>query len=519
MRRSICFLAVTFAASCASWDHTRTHLVDPVNALVHSAYPKAFRALDAAAYADLHAEAARATARTEADSMFAEWTSIERAYCVIHSVTPTDDDHITADCTLRLDGVRATSSKCTTFQRQRIDCRFHGDAWEITSIDSDPADIYATAGTRFVDETSERGIAFVQASCGVEDRCGVVRAYLPGSGLGIGDVDHDGFDDAVLVGGRDIKLFLNRGGRFEDATEARGFGPVEQGEARYAIIVDIDNDGDRDVFVGMLDHDNILFRNRGDAHFDRVGASELGITPSRESTGACFADFDGDGTLDIYVANGANLLQKDPEPVYNAWNGTANQLFVQDANGRFREVTEKAGVGDTGWALACTASDYDSDGDVDLFVANDFGQDRLYRNDGHGRFEEISEDVGIVYRGSSMGATFGDADGDGDLDVFVAGMASNSRWIVDQAGYPAPAPWPVSWLFRPHVLAIVKEMFHGNRFYANLGNGEFQEVSMPTGTANSGWAWGGVFFDYDNDSHLDLYVLNGLISGEVKDDL
>ena len=98
-------------------------------------------------------------------------------------------------------------------------------------------------------------------------------------------------------------------------------------------------------------------------------------------------------------------------------------------------------------------------------------------------------------------------------------MASNASWILGQPGFPAPAPWPIRVVLRARVLEMMKEMFHGNRFYLNRGDGTFEEVSEESGVANSGWAWGGVFLDYDNDTRLDVYVVNGLLSGRDKDEL
>jgi hypothetical protein len=182
-------------------------------------------------------------------------------------------------------------------------------------------------------------------------------------------------------------------------------------------------------------------------------------------------------------------------------------------------VTDRAGVGDSGWALACTTADYDSDGDVDLFVANDFGKNVLYRNRGDGSFDDVTEEAGIGIRASHMGASFGDVDGDGHPDLFVTAMASNSAWIVDQPGFPAPAPFPIGFLFRGAVLEALKEMLGGNRLFMSRGDGTFTEVSTLSGTRHSGWAWGGVFFDYDNDGRLDIYVPNGLVTGEDSADL
>jgi hypothetical protein len=166
------------------------------------------------------------------------------------------------------------------------------------------------------------------------------------------------------------------------------------------------------------------------------------------------------------------------------------------------------------------AADYDLDGDIDLFVGNDFGVDRLYRNDGTGRFEEVSSKVGVDKPVASMSADWGDFDGDGDFDLFVGGMNSGSAWVLEAPSFRIKrVPLLLDLAFRPYVRAAVREWFRGNRFYENLGDGTFREVAHDTGTQNSGWAWGTVWLDFDNDGELDLYGSNGMVSGADEDDL
>ena len=115
-------------------------------------------------------------------------------------------------------------------------------------------------------------------------------------------------------------------------TAARGIVTPEKGECRYAIFGDIDNDGDPDLFVGVLYGDHLLFRNDGTGKFTRVDAAKAGIPCPGNTTGACFADFDGDGDLDLYIVNGENLMVKEPSPVYHAQNGHANQLLLNQGD-------------------------------------------------------------------------------------------------------------------------------------------------------------------------------------------
>lgn len=192
---------------------------------------------------------------------------------------------------------------------------------------------------------------------------------------------------------------------------------------------------------------------------------------------------------------------------------------MSNGDGTFTDRTVEAGVGHTGWALAVATADYDLDGDTDIFVGNDVGFDVLYRNRGDGTFDDVAVESGIAFRGSTMSAAWGDLNGDGYPELFAPAMDSNSRWMIDQPGFPAPAPWLARLFIRPIILGILKEMLYGNRFYLNQGDGTFREAADELGVRRSGWAWSGLFLDYDNDTQLDLYCINGFISGEKKDDL
>ena len=494
-------------------------MVEPINKLVHQDFPRALKAGDMERLRGLHAQAAWPSARERAAALVGGFSQIEASSCVIDAVTPAGRDRLEVDALLRLDGRLDGGARRSVWQRLRVRCARLDGVWLIEGSETVDGDEVIGDVPSYRDRAAELGVAFVQESCGVVDECGVTREFLAGSGVGVGDLDGDGEDDVVLVGGRDVQLYVNRGGQLVDESSQRGFVPIPLGEGRFPVIADLDGDGARDVLVTVLGSQNLVYKNRGDGTFAQIASDDLGITSNGESTSAVVADFDRDGDLDVFLGGGGNLMTLQPDPIYNAKNAAADQYFVNEGHGHFVDRTKEAGLGDTGWALAATGSDYDNDGDVDLFVANDFGYDCLYKNNGDGTFQDVANDVGIAYRGSSMGASFGDVDNDGDVDLFVTGMASNTRWIIDQPGYPAPAAWPLNVLFRPFILDVIREMFHGNRFYLNRGDGTFAEVSQATGTRNCGWAWSGLFVDYDNDSNLDLYVLNGLVSGAVKDDL
>jgi len=201
------------------------------------------------------------------------------------------------------------------------------------------------------------------------------------------------------------------------------------------------------------------------------------------------------------------------------FNQFLHQSLARAWKSRDRDATKLSGTGHPAWALAVSASDYDLDGDVDIFVGNDVGWNVLLRNRGDATFEKVTVDAGIVYRGTSMSASWGDVNGDGYPDLFVAAMDSNSSWMLDQPAFPSPAPWILNLFLRWHVLDILGEMLYGNRLYLSNGDGTFREEAGPRGVRQNGWAWSSLLVDFDNDADLDVYSVNGFISGEREDDL
>ena len=214
--------------------------------------------------------------------------------------------------------------------------------------------------------------------------------------------------------------------------------------------------------------------------------------------GVAMLDFDSDGLLDIYFINGADLASE----VAPAKTGPRywNRLYRNLGKWRFENVTEQAGVAGRGYGMGVAAADYDNDGDPDLFVTN-FGPDILYRNDGDGTFEDVSVEVGIRGAGWSSGATFLDYNRDGLLDLFVAGyldwdMAGNrpcGSFLSERRSYCHPR------LFGPAAHSL----------YRNLGGGRFEDVSAKTGvSAHPGKGLGVALGDFDADGWVDIFVAN-----------
>ena len=211
-------------------------------------------------------------------------------------------------------------------------------------------------------------------------------------------------------------------------------------------------------------------------------------------------DYDRDGDEDIYFLNGS------PLPGTKATEPPRNALYRNDGNWKFTDVTERAGVGDTGYGLGVCAGDYDNDGDLDLYV-NNFGPNVLYRNNGNGTFTDVTRRAGVAAGNRvGAGACFLDMDKDGDLDLYVSNYVAFSyqkHHVSYMAGFPAyvgPLNYPAT----------------ADLLYRNNGNGTFTDVSAASGVGDhSGTGMGMVCADYDDDGDTDIVVGNDLAGNFV----
>jgi hypothetical protein len=268
----------------------------------------------------------------------------------------------------------------------------------------------------------------------------------------------------------------------------------EGGACIDAVWGDYNNDGWPDLYLVRWGP-NRLFRNNGDGTFTDVTAQARVGDPGNGSCAVWF-DYNDDGYLDLYVGNyfrSVDLFRlKDTrimhEDFETARDGGRNVFYRNNGDGTFAEVGEELQVNDAGWTLDVGTGDCDNDGDPDLFVANDFGPDKLYRNNGDGSFSDVSDaTIGWdTYKG--MNIDLGDFNNDGWLDLYVCNIYTKE---------------------------YVKE---GNRLHRNMGDGTFKDISFEAGVFDAGWAWAGRFWDYDNDGWLDLMVANGYISANPKDE-
>ncbi len=338
-------------------------------------------------------------------------------------------------------------------------------------------------------------------------------------GVSLGDFDGDGLEDLYVSqpGGLPNRLYRNNGdGTFSDMTSAAGLDVLD--DTSMSLFADLDNDGDQDlVLIGTTP---MLFRNRGDGRFAFEAGSGLDVSKEQAAmlTGAALADYDLDGDLDLYVCAydfwQAGAEYDAPTPYYDAVNGPANLLFRNDGRGGFEEVSRSAGMAPSNnrFSFAAAWGDHDSDGDPDLYVANDFGRNNLYVNNGDGTFDDQAAELGVEDLGAGMSAAWGDYDNDGDLDLYTANMWSSAGLrITGSTEFDSVAPGAERQLFRRQA--------QGNSLFRNDGAGGFTDVSESAGVRAARWAWASDFVDLDSDGLLDLFVLNGFITGERMDDL
>ena len=379
-----------------------------------------------------------------------------------------------------------------------------------------------------------------------------------GGGAAWIDYDNDGDEDLYLTSGDAMDHFYenNGDGTFTEKGVEVGLVITDFIFTTGVIVGDIDNDGFKDLFVTTdfsdleSPHKNLLFRNNGDGTFSEIWEEE-GVADKAYSMGATFLDFNQDGLLDIYVVN----YIRDGDFIYDANNviiGFAhtcyrNTLYLNQGDNEFLEVAVTHNLNDSGCSLAVTISDFDTDGDADIYLANDFGEfilpNSLYQNN-NGNFEDVAPLLEADISMYGMGITVGDVDMDRDMDFYVTNfgknvLLENNQTVFTEIGSEAGVA--DEWVFQDSVQAIGwgtafldidndmdLDLYVANgfvpgpsailstgtgqpdRLFINDGIGNFTEVSEGYGTTNTQEARGVSFADYDNDGDLDIVsvVLN-----------
>ena len=358
---------------------------------------------------------------------------------------------------------------------------------------------------RFVNVADSAGVSFKH-----ENGASPAK-YMPETMAGgalIFDYNDDGWPDLFFVNGGSFadrrvassarhRLYRNMAnGKFADATESSGIGI--SGFGMGACSADYDNDGWPDLYVTAVGS-NKLYHNTGKGAFGDA-TEKAGVSAGLWSTSCAFGDIDNDGDVDLYVARYVDFsvdnnkycrLLEDVRAYChpNVYNGVPDILFRNNGDGTFSDITKEAGVNKVGNGLGVVFGDYDDDGWIDIYVANDSTPNFLYHNKSKGVFEEVGFWAGAAVGGdgkalAGMGTDMGDIDGDGLLDIFVTNLDGQTHSL-----------------------------------YKNAGKGLFTNTTFPSGVGEATLpfvGFGAAFLDYDNDGDLDLSIANGDVIDNIK---
>ncbi|MGK0186212.1 MAG: hypothetical protein ACI9R3_001995 [Verrucomicrobiales bacterium] len=343
---------------------------------------------------------------------------------------------------------------------------------------------------------------------------GAIARPAAGHGIAIGDVNDDGLDDVYLCQSPalpNLLLIQQPDGTVIDTAPEAGVNWLEG--TRAAILNDLDNDGDEDL-VAVLGSNVVIQANDGTGQF--------ALKAVVDTVSSLFAvnavDYDNDSDLDLFICGytlSSGVDQNDvfanPMPFEDATNGAPNVMLRNDGGWSFTDVTEEIGLGQNSgkFSYASSWDDYDSDGDLDCYVANDFGRNNLYRNDG-GTFTDVAAALDIEDIGPGMSASWGDYNNDGHPDIYVSNMFSSAgNRITHNAQFKSDIDDAQKRDFQRHA--------RGNSLFRNNGDGSFTDTSVASGVTLGRWAWGSVFADFNNDGWQDLYVTNGFITADDPD--
>ena len=374
----------------------------------------------------------------------------------------------------------------------------------------------------FHDAQASSGIAFVNHI--VDDAGKAYKAvhYDHGSGVCAADVDSDGKIDVFFVTQRGSNaLYHNDGaGKFSDITASAGLTTTDQIGVGCAF-GDIDNDGKTDLFVTTVRHGNHLWHNDGGGKFSDITAA-AGVGYSGHSSGAVFFDYDGDGLLDLFVANVGRYTtdKKGPGDYYigvdDAFQGhlhpdraEASILYRNLGGNKFADVTKATGLVDKSWSGDATVIDVNEDGRPDLYLTNMQGENHLWRNVDGKRFVDDTYAWFPRTPFGAMGIKAFDFNGDGHVDLYITDMHSDMIDMIDPTDWSGKARKTDPTHVMDHMLPTGRaHLMFGNALFAATGK-TFAEVSDSLGVETY-WPWGPSADDLNADGWDDLFVTNSM---------
>ncbi len=365
-----------------------------------------------------------------------------------------------------------------------------------------------------LDEQLAKGIPYWRAR--LDPACGI--DVYGNKGIAVGDIDNDGADEIYVCqpGGLPNRLFKYRDGVLEDLSERAGVNLLD--DTSSALFVDWRNIGHQDLLL-LTPSGPLLMLNDGTGRFTpRPDAFQFARPPQGSFTGMAAADYDRDGAVDVYLCTyvyfQSEAQYRYPVPYHDAQNGPPNYLFRnrlgKDGSGHFEDVTEASGIDQNNnrYSFAAAWCDYDSSGWPSVYVANDFGRNNLYKNEG-GKFRDVAAEAGVEDIGPGMSAAWFDYDGDGRFDLYVSNMWSDSGQRITSSKAFQPAQQNPE-AYRRHT--------KGNSLYRNLGNGRFEETGAKECVEVGRWAWASDAHDFDNDGSPEIFITCGMLSNQSAED-
>ncbi len=373
----------------------------------------------------------------------------------------------------------------------------------ITLEQQDAIDRY---GLSLSEVAAASGIEFVHSRPRVDEKLGNIEPQIAsmGASVSVVDFDRDGWNDLYVTSsspGSFNRLYRNQGdGQFVDVAESLGVADLNQsgtGACMGSVWADYDNDGYEDLFVYKWGRPE-LFHNDGGRGFTRVTA-EAGLLDWINAGTATWFDYDGDGLVDLFIGGywpddvrleSIQTTRIMPESFEYANNGGRNWLLRNTGDGKFIDVSREVGLTSTRWTLAVVAADFNDDGQPDLFVSNDYGMSELYLNEvgpNGRRFREIGYEAGVGRNPKSgMNACIGDVLNSGTHAIYETNISEEGVLIQGNNLWMPAAP----------------------------GSTQFNNLASVMGVELGGWSFGAQFGDLNNDGFVDLYLVNGYVSGK-----
>ena len=359
----------------------------------------------------------------------------------------------------------------------------------------------ARYGFHLQEVSQQAGVTFIHQAPTLDPKLNGIMPEVAsmGASVSVVDFDRDGWPDFYAANsaiGSQNHLYHNmHDGTFQDVAAPMGLADVNRagtGVSMGAVWGDYDNDGYEDLFLIKWGKPELYHNDQGRG-FTRV-TEAAGLPPWINANTAVWFDYDGDGLLDLFVggyyAENLDLWHLDttrmmPESFEYAKNGGRKFLFHNLGNGRFEEVSEKVGIKSNRWALAASAADLRGTGHPDLFIANDYGVSELYLNEG-GHFKEAGEATGVGFAPKSgMNVAYGDILNQGKYAIYVSNISQEGVLIQGNN----------LWVPREGESSL-----------------KYENLARDMGVELGGWSFGAQFGDLNNDGNLDLYLTNGYIS-------